>query len=485
MEYIMKGLEPADAWRYFEEISAIPRSSKNEKAVAEYVKKFAEERGLWVQMDEFYNLIIKKPGSKGCANLPAVLLQGHLDMVCEKEPGVEHDFSKEPIQLEIQQGNILRAKGTTLGADDGFAIAYMMAILDRQDLVHPPLECVMTVQEEIGLVGALKLDGSALTAKQMIGLDAGSEGKFLVTSSGGNFVDYEIPFTRIPFAGQAARIEIGGLLGGHSGGMADAERGNANKLMGRILYRISQQFSIHICQISGGTKVNAIPRECQCVVALPQGSLEKAGAIVSAIEAELKAEYAFSDPGVFVSFAESTASSMLDPVSSNQVIRALHLMPTGRQSMSKAIPGLINASLNVSSVQLAEDEGIIRIPVSIRSAENSLTKAITDELMDLAQILGFPAKEYGDYPAFSYSAQSPLRDKAMALYRQTSGKEPQILAVHGGTECGIFRSLCPGIDIIGFGPEKGDAHVPTEWMNIDSFRTTFQFLIRLLEELTR
>lgn len=484
MEYVIKGREPADALRYFEEISAIPRGSRNEKAVAEYVKKFAEDRGLWVQMDDIYNLIIKKPGSKGCEDLPPVLLQGHLDIVPEKDPGVEHDFTKDPIKLKVD-GKILRAEGTTLGADDGVAIAYMMAILGRDDLVHPPLECVMTVQEEIGLVGALKLDGSCLKATRMIGLDAGGGNQFLVSSAGGNFVDYEIPFTRVPASGEAVAISIGGLQGGHSGGMADSERASAIKLMGRALYRLSKQCSIQLASISGGTKVNAIPREASCVVMLQSGTIEDAQKVIAALDKEFKAELAAPDPDVFITIEPASAETMLDKTASDKMIHALHLMPNGRQVMSKVIDGLVNASLNIGFITVDEEKGLITMPVSIRSAEDSLTNAIADQLVDLADILDIKSRIYGYYPAFSYIPNSPLRDKAMALYEEMAGEKAVIRAVHGGVECGIFYNMLPGIDIVGCGPIKGDAHIPTEWMDLDSFDFSFRYLIRLLEELTK
>lgn len=485
MEYVIKGRKQADAWRYFEEISAIPRGSKNEKAVAEYVKKFAEDLGLWVQMDDICNLIIKKPGSKGCEDLPPVMLQGHLDIVCEKDPGVEHDFTKDPIKLKIVDGKILRAEGTTLGADDGVAIAYMMAILSRNDLTHPPLECVMTVQEEIGLVGALKLDGSCLHATRMIGLDAGGGNQFLVSSAGGNFVDYEIPFTRVPASGQAVSISVGGLLGGHSGGMADSERASAIKLMARALYRLSKEFGVQLASISGGTKVNAIPREAQCVAMLQSGSLESAQKVIAALDKEFKAELAAPDPGVFITIAPACAETMIDKAASDKLMHALHLMPNGRQVMSKAIPGLVNASLNIASINVQEDKGVILIPISIRSAEDSLTNAIADQLTDLADVLGIRSRTYGYYPAFSYIPNSPLRDKAMALYEEMTGEKAEIRAVHGGVECGIFYNMLPGIDIVGCGPIKGDAHIPTEWMDMDSFEFSLSYLIKLLEELTK
>ena len=483
MEYVIKGREPADALRYFEEICAIPHGSKNEKALAEYIKKFAEDRGLWVKMDDMYNLIIKKPGSKGCEDLPPIILQGHLDMVCEKNQDVVHDFEKDPLKLKIRDGNILYAEGTTLGADDGVAIAYMMAILYRNDLVHPPLECVMTVQEEIGLLGALGLDGADLHAKRMIGMDAGGEGIFLVSSAGGGYVNYEIPFTRVPAQGQAVALSVRGLIGGHSAGMIDAERGNSIKILARTLYNLSKTCKFTISTISGGAKTNAIPRESDCVILLQQGTLEDVKASVAESEGKIKAELAFSDPDVSISVSAASADTMMDETASKKLLRALHLAPNGCQMMSKAIPGLVNASLNVGVVTTHGDKVVIEL--LIRNAADSLREMIADNLLDLADTIGITAYTFKEFPAFDYSAESPLRDLAMSLYEKTSGKKAEIRAVHGGTECGVFRTLCPGIDIIGFGPRKGEAHTLAEWMDLDSYNTTFQFLIKLLEEITK
>jgi len=482
MEYVLKGFEPADAVQYFEDIAAIPHGSKNEKAVAEYVIKFCEERGLWYTTDELHNIIIKKPGSKGCEHLPAVILQGHLDMVCEKNQDVVHDFEKDGLKLKLRDGKILYAEGTTLGADDAVAIAYMMAILNRNDLVHPPLECVMTVQEEIGLIGALALDGSCLTAKRMIGMDAGSEGSFLVSSAGGGYVNFEVPCTHVPASGEAVAITVRGLIGGHSAGMIDAERGNSNKIMARLLYNIGKTCKFTISTISGGAKANAIPREADAVIVLQEGTIADVQASVDATVACLKQELEFSDPNLAVTVSPATAETMLDATAHKKLMRVMHLAPNGLQMMNKAL-NLPNASLNMGVVTTYEDK--IVVVEMIRNSTNGMFELIADVLLDLADTVGVTAYPYTTFPAFDYSSNSPLRDLAMDLYKRTTGKDASIRAVHGGTECGVFRTLCPGIDIIGFGPIKGEAHTFAEWMDMDSYNTTFQFLCQLLEEITK
>lgn len=343
----------------------------------------------------------------------------------------------------------------------------------------------MTAQEEIGLIGALNLDGSCLKATRMIGMDAGGGNQFLVSSAGGNFVDCTMNFTRVPAAGEAVKLSVGGLIGGHSGGAADTERASALKLMARALYRLRKEFPVQLAEISGGTKSNAIPREASCVAMLQGGTLEDAKKIIAALEKELKAELAAPDPDVFVTVEAASAETMLDKATSDKLMHALHLMPNGRQVMSKVIAGLVNASLNIGYITVDEAAGTITITISIRSAEDSLTNAIADQIVDLCTLLGIETRIYGAYPAFSYIPNSPLRDKAMALYEEMTGEKAEIRAVHGGVECGVFYNMLPGIDIVGCGPIKGDAHIPTEWMDLDSFEFCFNYLLKLLEELTK
>lgn len=341
----------------------------------------------------------------------------------------------------------------------------------------------MTVQEEIGLLGALGLDGSELTAKRMIGMDAGGEGAFLVSSAGGGYVNYEVPFTRVPASGEAVAISVRGLIGGHSAGMIDAERGNSNKILARSLYNLAKTCKFAVSTISGGAKANAIPREADCVIVLQEGTIEDVKASIAETEAKIKQELEFSDPNVTITVSPASADTVMDADANKKLLRAMHIAPNGCQMMSKAIPGLPNASLNMGVVTTHEDKVVIEL--MIRSATNSLFELIADTLLDLADTVGITAYPYKQYPAFDYSAESPLRDLAMSLYKETSGKDAEIRAVHGGTECGVFRTLCPGIDIIGFGPRKGEAHTLAEWMDMDSYNTTFQFLCKLLEEITK
>ncbi|MGE5560783.1 MAG: beta-Ala-His dipeptidase [Chloroflexota bacterium] len=482
MEYVIKGREPANLYRFFEDISAIPRASGNEAAIAQHMKRFAEERGLWVKVDASNNVIIKKPGSKGCEHLPAVMLQGHLDMVPETAEGVRHDWSKDPLKLRVD-GDILTAEGTTLGADDGYAIAYMMAILDRNDLVHPPLECVMTSMEEIGLIGAMALSGADLTATRMIGLDAGSEGSFLASSAGGHRVAVSAPAHYVPATGKGLRIRVGGLAGGHSGGMINKERGSAIKLIGRILYELSQQCRFGIAAIDGGFVDNAIPKECECVILVADGEADKAREIIRRVESEIKVELRDSDGGVRVEVSEAAAERMLDETSTRIVTRLAHVLPYGVMNKSMVFEGLVIGSVNIGIVR-TEAERVL-FDISVRSAEDSLGSYISGVIADIAEACGARYERTQGYPAFPYSPTSPVRQLALDLYKELTDKDGVVLNIHGGTETGVFQRLLPGIDIVGTGTNTNDVHTARESMDLASFGRVFEFLCKLLERMTK
>ena len=480
MEYVISGREPADALRFFEEISAIPRASGNEAGIAAYMKKFAEDRGLWVKVDEYNNVIIKKPGSKGCENLPPVMLQGHLDMVPEKNQDTVHDWERDGLKLKVE-GNILKAEGTTLGCDDGYAISFMMAVLDRKDLRHPPLECVMTSMEEIGLVGAMKMDTSDITAKRMIGMDAGGEGGFLASSAGGNYVFIRVPYTLETACGEGLAIHVRGLEGGHSGGMIHMEKGNSNKIMGRILYNISKECIFNIASISGGFKGNAIPRESDCVIVLAEGQKEKALEIIRATESEIKAELAFSDKGLKVLTEDASAEKVMDRKASAMITHLSHVLPNGVMMRSMAIEGLTNASLNVGVV--TTEEGFVKYEITVRSAEDSLVSSIAETVKDIAETAGALCEITGGYPAFSFDPDSEIRKTVMEVYKQESGRDGVVKAVHGGTEAGVFKGKIKGLDIVGLGPTSGGAHTPEEWVDLDSYKRAFDLLVKVLDRL--
>lgn len=480
MEYVIHGREPADALRFFEEISAIPRASRNEAGIAAYMKKFAEDRGLWVHVDENNNVVIKKPGSPGCEHLPPVMLQGHLDIVPEKNQDTVHDWEKDGLKLQVK-GDILTATGTTLGCDDGYALSYMLAVLDRKDLRHPPLECVMTAMEEVGLIGAMKIDPSLITARRMIGMDAGGEGGFLASSAGGNYVFVRVPFHYVEGRGEGLSIRIRGLDGGHSGGLIHMEKGNSNKILGRILYNISKECLFNIAAITGGFKGNAIPREADCVIMVQNGMADRAREIIAATEQEIARELAFSDKNLQVLVDTASADKMLNLEASRKIVHLSHVLPNGVMMRSMAIEGLTNASLNVGVVTM--EEGCVKYEITVRSAEDSLVRSIAEVVADIAETAGAEVEITGTYPAFSFDPDSQMRRIAMEVYQAQSGKEGKVKAVHGGTEAGVFRGLLPGLDIVGIGPNSGGAHTPEEWVDLCSYERAFNLLLGILDRL--
>ena len=480
VKYVTEGYEPADALRFFEDISAIPRASFNEAAIAAYMKKFAEDRGLEVYVDEVNNVIIKKPGTPGCENLPPVMLQGHLDIVPEKNQDTVHDWEKDGLKLMIVDGK-LTADGTTLGCDDGYAISYMMALLDRKDLRHPPLECVMTSMEEVGLKGAMAMSGEHITARRMISMDAGSEGGFLASSAGGNYVFVRVPFIRVPAEGEAIAIRVRGLEGGHSGGMIHMEKGNSNKIMGRVLYNISKECEFQIASITGGFKGNAIPRESDCVILVQGGKAARAREIIAETEKEIQNELAFSDKGLKILVEAASAAEMLDKEATKKIVRLSHVLPNGMMMKSMAIEDLTNASLNVGVVTM--EDGCVKYEITVRSAEDSLVRSIAEVVCDIADMAGAQSEITGTYPAFSFDPNSKIRKTVMDVYQEMSGKEGLVRAVHGGTEAGVFRGLLPGLDIVGLGPTAGGAHTPDEWVDLGSYQRAFELLLKVLDRL--
>lgn len=477
MEYIIKNRQPADALRYFEEISAIPRGSCNEKAVGEYLMAFAKELGLWCHMDELYNVYIKKPASPGCEHLPPVLFQGHTDMVCEKNKDVDHDFEKDPIKLVVE-GNILHAAGTTLGADNGVAVAYMMALLSRNDLRHPPLECIFTTQEEIGLNGAAVIDPALISARRMINMDCGPEGECVAGSAGGSTVLIRKDGKREPVRGSVLAFHVRGLFGGHSGGDIDKERGNANKIIARLLHKLSKVTDVNIISLEGGAKNNAIPRECDAIVAVADAA--KALETAKQLEAAVKNELQFSDAGFHLICEEAAAPmEMLDAATSADLIKLLYLLPYGIVAKSMAIEGLVVASCNMGV--LSTDEAGVLINYSLRSSVDSLLEEITDRILETVAQFGATAQCGDHYPSWEFAAESELRDYCMAAYQATTGKEMRVRATHGGLECGIFKSKVPDMDIVGMGPNARNAHTPDECLDLDSFERTFNFVVKLLD----
>lgn len=483
MEYKISGYKPEKLFHFFEDISAIPRESRHEKRISDFLVTFARERNLWVYQDDVYNVIIKKPASAGAEDAPAVMMQGHIDMVCDKLAGVEHDFATDGIDLVVKDG-ILTANGTTLGADNGVAVALMMMVLDDDSLVHPAIECVFTTDEETGLVGAENLDKSQIDARIMINLDSEEEGVATVSCAGGVVATCTRPVAREHKTGVTLTLEISGLLGGHSGSDIHLERGNANLLMARIVERLMAAGDASLVSFNGGTKDNAITRENTAVLvyadeAAAQAAAEAARGIVADIAAELEV----FDPGFTcaVTVAGGAEVEAMADADALALIRALRLAPNGVMRRNVAADDAVEVSSNIGVVQVTEDQ--IKFLLSPRSSIKSLQDDVKDRIQILADVLGFDVVFEYEYPGWSYAEHSAVRDVFCESYRELFGTELKIESIHAGLECGLFADALPGLDAIAVGPQLADVHTPDEHMDLASFERFYVLLVDVLRRL--
>ena len=478
---MLAGLEPKKAFGFFEEISRIPRGSDNEKGISDYFIAFAKERGLWAHQDEALNAIIKKPGTKGYEGAAPVILQAHMDMVCEKNAGTAHDFEKDPIKL-IVEGDIIRADGTTLGADNGASVAMALALLDSDDIPHPPLEVLFTACEEAGMTGARAVDGSMFESKMLLNMDSGNEGSFCVSCAGGGrvFMTYAAERREIPAGHVVKTVKVRGLKGGHSGNDILKERGNSIRILARVLWILRSKFDMQIADINGGMKENAIPREAQAVIAFDGAMVGEVADEVKRIAGVFKSEYARSDEGLefyLDDYASDFKKAFAQSLASD-IVMALLAIPNGVQAMSLIFDGLPETSLNIGVVTTTEDSVVIAS--SARSSVDSRKEMIIDQVKAIAAATGASVKEVGLYSAWEYNEKSALRKKAMQVFAQMCGKDAVIRGSHGGLECGLLRERIPGVDIVSFGPDIHDLHTPNETLSISSFARTWDFLLKLL-----
>ncbi len=476
---VLENCEPKRVFYYFEEISKIPHGSKNTKEISDYLVSFAKEHQLRYVQDEYGNIVIYKAASAGYEKLPAVILQGHMDMVCEKEAGSNHDFEKDPLRLKIEDG-FVTAEGTTLGADDGIAVAYALALLETDSYAHPALEVVITVDDEVGLLGAQNLDASCLSGKYLINLDSDEEGILLTGCAGGVSAISSIPVKYRNASGCLYEVKIHGLQGGHSGMEIGKNRANANILMGRFLYGLKEQLPYELAELEGGQKDNVIPRECSCALLIQPEDTEILKDYACRLTAELRKEYSGSDAGISVSveFQEETQNGVLHPVSQEKVLFYLMNVPNGVQKMSGNIPGLVETSTNLGAARLEEE--VFYASCGVRSSVNSAKYAVSDKIEYLTEFLGGDYKKEGEYPAWEYREQSPLREHMIEVYQDMYQKAPRVEAVHAGLECGLFYEKIPGLDCVSTGPNLWDIHTPQEKMEIASVRRVWEYLIQVL-----
>ena len=479
---VLEGLKPESVFKYFEEISAIPRGSRNTKRISDYLVQFACDKNLAYVQDELGNVIIKKPASPGYENHDAVIIQGHMDMVCEKENWSDKDMDNEGLDLLVEDGYI-KATGTTLGADDGIAVAYALAILEDKDAMHPPIEAVFTVDEEIGMPGARALDYSLLSGRKMLNADNEEEGVLLVSCAGGVTAKIEKSLSRDKKEGVFARIRISGLVGGHSGAEIDKQRANSNVLMGRTLYKISKECDFWISSINGGLKDNAIPRETEAVILLDDSAAKnKIGELINRLNEIYKKEYNETDPELTLSVLfDETSSEVTNAKETKDIITFLYNAPSGIQKMSYSLKGLPQTSLNMG---ILKTEGKnISFSFCVRSSVESEKDELTDRLESLAKSCDFVMSLSGSYPGWEYKDDSPLQRVFIQAYEKLFGKKPSVEAMHAGVECGFFAKNLDNLDCVSFGPNIYDIHTPREKLDILSAERSYYLRLDILKNL--
>lgn len=475
----IRNLEPREVFFYFEEIAKIPHGSGNTQAISNYLVSFAKERKLEHYQDELGNVIIIKEASKGYEDREPVMLQGHMDMVAVKKPDSKIDMKTEGLTL-MTKGDWLFAKDTSLGGDDGIAVAYELALLASEELEHPRLECVFTVDEEIGLLGAKGIDVSLCKAKRMINIDSEEEGIFLTGCAGGMRVDCHLPLEKEEKKGILVTLKIGGLQGGHSGVEIHKERGNSNVLMGRFLAGAAKNTSLYLSKLQGGLADNAIPRETRAEFLVEEtGTVED---LVKRLEKELKCELATKDPGVYCEL-EIQGEQILPVVTKEETKKAaalLYCLPQGVQAMSADVKGLVETSLNMGLLSLKEDG--LHAGFSVRSSLESAKYALEEKLYVLTESLGGSCKTTGDYPGWAYRVDSPLRELMLRIFKEKYGKEPVVEAIHAGLECGFFLDKIPQLDCVSMGPDMKDIHTTEEKMSISSVKRVWEYLVEVLKQ---
>lgn len=475
----LAGLEPASVFGYFEELCAIPHGSRNTKKISDYLVSFAEEHSLRYIQDEANNVILFCDGTCGMEDRPAVILQGHMDMVCEKDAGCTLDMAVDGLDI-THDGERIFAKGTTLGGDDGIAVAYAMALLADNTIPHPPLEVVITVDEEIGMLGAKAIDLSELKGRTLINLDSEDEGVFTVSCAGGARATISLPVERRTVYGPCIRLNVDGLQGGHSGAEIHKNRANANKVMGEFMSRIQKIMPLCLTSLAGGTKDNAIPRTCQATMVAMGIHLERINAIAEELQAEIREKYDEPEAVIQAFDVDALGGNSLSTESTAKVIGLLCTAPNGVQSWSKDMEGLVQTSLNMGITKLGER---FSVTMSVRSSVNTEKQELLEQLKTLANFYEGTYSQTGEYPAWEYKKDSHLRDVMVRVYTEMFGKEPQVLAIHAGLECGLLGEKLPGLDCISIGPQMHNIHTSRETLEIASTERTWKFLLEVLKAL--
>lgn len=480
---VLSTLEPKKVFHFFEEICSIPHGSGNVEKISDYLVEFAKERNLFYIQDELKNVIIIKEATTGYENEPAVILQGHMDMVAVKKPELDMDMKTEGLRVAVA-GDLVYAEGTSLGGDDGIAVAYALALLDSTEYAHPRLEVVITVDEEVGMDGARGIDLSMLKGHRLLNLDSEEEGIFLTSCAGGGRIHTYLPYGETTKEGVLYRISVEGLLGGHSGAEIHKERGNANCLMGRLLYNLTKEMPVCLESMQGGLADNAIPRQTIATVLIEEKDEAKFKEIILNTEKEVKAELATKDPdfGITGILVDEGKYVCADEESTAHIAAYLLALPNGVQAMSADMPGLVETSLNLGIMELKKEEQELLCEFSVRSCIESAKQNLIGTVCAVTELAGGSYSVSGDYPGWAYRVDSPLREKMIRVYEQMYGKKPEVQAIHAGLECGILASKIDDLDCISFGPDMKDIHTTEETLSISSTKRVWEYLIALLAE---
>lgn len=480
----IKDLEPTMIWNFFDQITKIPRPSKKEGKIVRFLLDFAKSYGLEAKKDDANNILIKKPATSGKENIAPVILQSHVDMVCEKNNDVKHDFENDPIVTYIDNGWV-KARGTTLGADDGMGVAASLAVLASKDLEHGPLECLFTTDEETGLTGAFALQKGFLTGDILINLDTEEEGEFYIGCAGGK--NTLATFTYKPEEAPPGhfwfKVVVKGLNGGHSGSEIDKGLGNANKILNRYLWTLNRECPVLLAQIDGGNLSNAIAREAWAVAGIPMSYKEKASMLVNILQSEVKAELKVADPDVRIGI-ESTdiPETCIDGKTTGNLLNALYACPHGVMGMSFEIPGLVETSTNMASVKMKEGNTVV-VTTSQRSSTNSLKTDVANKVTAVFTLAGAEIKATDGYPGWKPNSDSAILKISENVYLKLFGNKPEIKAIHAGLECGLFLEKYPNLDMISCGPTILGAHSPEERVDIATVEKWWKFLVELLKNI--
>lgn len=487
MKYLMEklNLKPQMLFDFFARICEIPHGSKNESEISAFLQKFGKELGLETIADEAGNVLIKKPATAGYENCKTVILQGHMDMVCDKRPDVQHDFTKDPIRLVVD-GEWLRADGTTLGADNGVGVAAAMAVLADNTLEHGPVNCLFTVDEETGLTGAQALGGEMLQGDILINLDSEDEGEIFIGCAGGvcNYADFKYYWNHVSGDLFFMRAEISSLTGGHSGDDINKGRANANKLLNRFLCKVASKYEFYLCDIDGGSLHNAIPRDASAVFAVPSADKENVRVDFNIFAAEVQDEYAATEPDMkLVLQSTEPLHRAIDADCTQGLLKSLRAVFNGVYAMSNDVPGLVETSSNLASVR--KGDSVITVTTSQRSSIESARDDVSDSVRAAFELGGATVTTKGHYPGWKPNMDSAILKVACEQYTALFGSEAKIKAIHAGLECGLFLEKAPHLDMISFGPTMRGVHSPDEKLNIPSTERFWQHLVAVLKNAPR